>query len=80
MIYLENEGQYHGVKHSQWYISMTNANLCKSHMIQFCSSSHSFAVALIVSAILIFQTYAIENAGHCHGGETSVFDSEYQPA
>ena len=48
IIYLENEGHDHGVQHSQWYISMTNINLCKSHRTQFCYSSHSLAVALSV--------------------------------
>ena len=31
-----------GVEHSQWCHSMTNINLCKSHMMKFYDSSHCF--------------------------------------
>ena len=39
---LENEGQVHGVEHTQWLHSMANINLSKSQMTPFCDSSHCF--------------------------------------
>ena len=49
MFDLENEGKGHRVQHSQWYHSMANINLCKSHMMNFIS------LALTVFEILTFQ-------------------------
>ena len=42
MFYLENEGQGHGVKHSQWFHSIANINLYKSHTLAFFASSRRF--------------------------------------
>ena len=39
MFDLENEGQSHGVQHSQWSHSMVNINLYRSHTFAFFASS-----------------------------------------
>ena len=42
MFDLENEGQGHGVQHSQRCYSMENTKRGKSHMKHFCDSSQRF--------------------------------------
>ena len=38
----ENEGQGHGVQHSQWFRSIENINLYKSHSWVYFAGSHRF--------------------------------------
>ena len=45
---------------------MANIDLCKSHV-------RHFAIALIVSKILIFQICHLENVGQCHGVQHSLW-------
>ena len=40
MFDLQNESQGHEVQRSQWFHSMANINLYKSHTWAFCASSH----------------------------------------
>ena len=42
MFDIENEGQGHGVQHSQWFHSIANINLYKRHTRAFFASSHRF--------------------------------------
>ena len=72
MVYLESEGQGHGVQHSQWFHSIENIKLYKSQTWTFFASCHRFR-DIYISKYLTFRSKS---------GRTTfvsaLFDGKYQ--